>query len=118
MADSSETKTPSTEDYTKPEGSETQHTLSLPGRDLKYRAIADWIVLRKKEKPVAEMFHIAYLGAIGKPQDRPVTFVFNGGPGAASAYLHVGAVGPKRSTAEGHPLIAGSAFARACPPEA
>ena len=54
-----------------------------------------WTVLRKKEKPAAEIFSVSYVAEDGD-RDRPVTFVFNGGPGAASAYLHMGAVGPQR----------------------
>lgn len=42
------------------------------------------------------MFHVAYLAAGESSAERPVTFVFNGGPGASSAYLHVGALGPRR----------------------
>jgi carboxypeptidase C (cathepsin A) len=42
------------------------------------------------------MFHIAYVKKDETSSDRPLTFVFNGGPGASSAYLHVGAIGPKR----------------------
>jgi carboxypeptidase C (cathepsin A) len=75
--------------------STTEHTLQLPSGPLVYKAIADWISLRKIHKPVAHLFHTAY---IAEPQDgaRPLTFVFNGGPGAASAYLHMGALGPQR----------------------
>lgn len=75
--------------------STTAHTLSLPEGPLNYRAVADWISLRKIHKPVAHLFHTAYLA---EPRDgaRPLTFVFNGGPGAASAYLHMGALGPRR----------------------
>ena len=60
-----------------------------------YTATAKWIVLRKKEKPAAEIFSISY---VKEPADagRPVTFTFNGGPGAASAFLHLGVVGPRR----------------------
>ena len=45
-------------------------------------------------KTLANIFYVAYRR---EPQDakRPITFVFNGGPGAASAYLHLGAIGPK-----------------------
>lgn len=64
---------------------------------LTYTAIADWMVLRKKEKPIARMFHVAYLAKSRGAGNRPVTFVFNGGPGAASAYLHMGALGPRRA---------------------
>jgi carboxypeptidase C (cathepsin A) len=63
--------------------------------DLSYTATAKWLVLRKKEKPSAEIFSVSYV-ADSADLDRPVTFVFNGGPGASSAYLHLGAVGPQR----------------------
>ena len=84
-----------------PKGSVTEHTISTAGGPLSFRATADWVVLRKLEKPVAEIFHVYYQKldqAPGSDVDagRPVTFVFNGGPGAASAYLHVGALGPRR----------------------
>lgn len=67
-----------------------------------FQASADWIVLRqpnKQNKPTAEMFHVYYRQL--QSHTRPVTFVFNGGPGASSAYLHMGALGPKR-VAFGH----------------
>src|SRR4051812_19497042 len=63
--------------------------------DISYTATAKWLVLRKKEKPTAEIFSVSYV-ADSTDLARPVTFVFNGGPGASSAYLHVGAVGPQR----------------------
>jgi carboxypeptidase C (cathepsin A) len=64
-------------------------------KDIDYTATAKWLVLRKKEKPSAEIFSVSYVKA-SADLGRPVTFVFNGGPGASSAYLHVGAVGPQR----------------------
>jgi len=84
-----------------PKGSVTEHTIATPGGPLSFRATADWVVLRKLEKPVAEIFHVYYrrleeAGNGTAAADRPVTFVFNGGPGAASAFLHVGALGPRR----------------------
>src|SRR5436190_13785606 len=63
--------------------------------DIHYTATAKWLVLRRKEKPSAEIFSVSYV-AESADLGRPVTFVFNGGPGASSAYLHVGAVGPER----------------------
>jgi carboxypeptidase C (cathepsin A) len=59
-----------------------------------YAVNAKWIVLRKKDKPAAEMFFVSYVAR--SEAERPVTFVFNGGPGASSAFLHMGAVGPQR----------------------
>ena len=73
----------------------TEHALDLPQGKLPYRVEAGWITLRKIHKPVAHLFHTAYL-AQSQQEDRPLTFVFNGGPGAASAYLHMGALGPQR----------------------
>ncbi|GAB6090628.1 alpha/beta hydrolase [Spirochaeta dissipatitropha] len=61
---------------------------------IQYTATADWIILRKNEKPTAEMFYISYVAESETP--RPLTFVFNGGPGASSVYLHLGALGPQR----------------------
>ncbi len=77
-------------------GSTTQHRLSLPNQQIDYTAIAEWQTLFEREKRVAEMFHVAYLAKTDAAQLRPLTFVFNGGPGAASAYLHMGALGPER----------------------
>lgn len=84
-------------DYRPPQGTKTEHSLTLAsGSSLRYTATAEWMVLRERQKPVAEMFYVLY--ELGQPRDpaRPITFVFNGGPGAASAYLHIGGLGPKR----------------------
>lgn len=53
------------------------------------------------ERPDAEIFHIAYTLKGADPAKRPVTFVFNGGPGAASIYLHLSAIGPKTLASAG-----------------
>jgi carboxypeptidase C (cathepsin A) len=78
-----------------PAGAERTATWSGGEQPIDYTASAKWIVLRKKEKPSAEIFSVSYVADDGG-EDRPVTFVFNGGPGASSAYLHLGAVGPQR----------------------
>lgn len=76
--------------------SQTEHTLTLDDRQIRYTASAEWQTLFEQEKPVAEMFHVAYIAQTEAGAARPLTFVFNGGPGAASAYLHMGALGPQR----------------------
>ncbi|MHB1835489.1 MAG: S10 family peptidase [Solirubrobacteraceae bacterium] len=81
-------------DHTPPAGSEKTAAWTADGVSIDYTARAGWIVLRKKEKPAAEIFSVSYVANSGG--ERPVTFVFNGGPGASSAYLHMGAVGPVR----------------------
>ncbi len=72
-----------------------QH-VTLPGRALKYHVTAGSLpMLNAKGEHKADIFYIAYVLDTGKPAaDRPITFAFNGGPGAASAYLHLGALAP------------------------
>ncbi len=82
--------------YEPPTGSVTEHTLETQQGPFGYTARAEWMVLRSRERPAAELFHVAYEHAGADPSERPLTFVFNGGPGAASAFLHMGAVGPRR----------------------
>jgi carboxypeptidase C (cathepsin A) len=82
-------------DYEPPAGAETKATWTAGASPIDYTVTAKWFVLRKKEKPAAEIFSVSYVAA-GEDEGRPVTFVFNGGPGASSAYLHMGAVGPQR----------------------
>jgi carboxypeptidase C (cathepsin A) len=77
-----------------PAGAETTAAWTAAGVSIDYTASAKWIVLRRKEKPAAEIFSVSYVA--DRDADRPVTFVFNGGPGASSAYLHMGAIGPLR----------------------
>jgi carboxypeptidase C (cathepsin A) len=81
-------------DYEPPAGAQTTDGWTAGSLSIDYTASAEWTVLRKKEKPAAEIFSVAYVAQPG--DDRPLTFVFNGGPGASSAFLHMGAVGPVR----------------------
>src|ERR1700719_1847780 len=78
-----------------PADSTTEHAVELPGRTLHFKATAGSIPLNDAENGnlQAEVAFVAY--ALGDA-NRPVTFLFNGGPGAASAYLDIGAVGPWR----------------------
>jgi carboxypeptidase C (cathepsin A) len=88
-------QTEAKKDHEPPAGAETTARWTGGTKPLGYTATAKWLVLRKKEKPAAEIFSVAYL-ADGSDKNRPVAFVFNGGPGASSAYLHMGAIGPQR----------------------
>src|SRR5947209_15115992 len=81
----------------------TEHTMTIGGRTLHYQATAGYLPLKdaKGEKTKANIFFVAYtkLAAEGDAVDlarRPVTYSFNGGPGSASIWLHMGALGPKR----------------------
>jgi carboxypeptidase C (cathepsin A) len=78
-----------------PADSVTEHTLDADGVKLAYTATAGTLNLYEQSgERTAALFYTAYV-AKGAGANRPVTFVFNGGPGAASAYLHLGLVGPK-----------------------
>lgn len=84
----------------------TRHALALDGGEIPYLATAAALTLKDDlGRPRSRIFYIAYERegrSAPAEQDgradatRPLTFVFNGGPGAASAYLHLGAMGPKR----------------------
>ncbi len=80
-----------------PPGVTTHHTVQTTGRTLHFAATADTIRLTDASgRPLAELATIAYQEEGTDPAKRPVTFVFNGGPGMASGWLQVGAVGPWR----------------------
>ncbi len=76
----------------------THHTISLDGQQLSYTATAGFLPMRDESGEMrATVFHIAYtLDGADDPASRPVTFVFNGGPGSSSVWLHMGAIGPMR----------------------
>ena len=63
-----------------------------------------------KGEPTASIFTVAYTkDGLDDPTTRPVTFVFNGGPGSASLWLHMGVFGPKRVIVPSDGLDAGAA---------
>jgi carboxypeptidase C (cathepsin A) len=75
----------------------TSHTLLTEETKFDYLATAASITVHDKQsKPAGQIFYIAYTRKQPGEHSRPLTFVFNGGPGAASAYLHLGALGPQR----------------------
>lgn len=76
----------------------TEHEVVINDKAVPYTATAGTIQLKDgKDKAKASMFFIAYTGKHdGKPQDRPVMFCFNGGPGSSSVWLHMGCFGPRR----------------------
>jgi carboxypeptidase C (cathepsin A) len=90
--------TPATaEQHKLPPDSTTRQTLELPGRTLAFSATAGSIRLfDDKGEPQADIAYTAYQLDGADRSSRPVTFVFNGGPGAASAWLQFGNNGPWR----------------------
>ena len=94
------------EQHRLPPDSTTKQTLALPGRTLAFSATAGSIRLFDgKGEPQADIAYTAYQLDGADPATRPVTFLFNGGPGAASAYLQLGAVGPWRLSIDGDAAI-------------
>jgi carboxypeptidase C (cathepsin A) len=74
----------------------TRHTGTFGGQRVRYTATASETYLKAADgTPKASIFSIAY---VKEPRDpaRPVAFLFNGGPGSGSLWLHMGAFGPKR----------------------
>jgi carboxypeptidase C (cathepsin A) len=78
----------------------THHEIELGGKTLKYTATAaEMPILNAVGETEAHIFYVAYTldDATNEPSRRPVTFSFNGGPGSASVWVHMGAFGPKRA---------------------
>lgn len=78
--------------------SATQHSMKLNGQPLDYTATAGTLLVNDNDgKPNGSFFYVAYTkNGVGDLKTRPVTFLYNGGPGAASLWLHMGSVGPMR----------------------
>ena len=95
----------------------TEHSMTLNGKAIPYRVSTGYLLLKDEVegpdavktldekaksaasdplKAKAKIFFVAYTRGDVEPATRPVSFVFNGGPGAASVWLHLGALGPRR----------------------
>ena len=93
-----------------PSSSVTRHSISTDSGPMSYTATAGTLSLHDSSgERVAAVFYVAYVADKAEAIKRPVTFVFNGGPGAASAYLHLGLAGPRvaefRAGREGPPRL-------------
>lgn len=89
-----------------PPDSTTRHTLALPGRTLEFSATAGSIRLfDDKGEPQADIAYTSYQRDGPDAAARPVTFFFNGGPGASSAWLQFGTAGPWRVSITGEGAV-------------
>ena len=81
----------------KPKSFITSHQGTFGGKTIKYKATAKETYLKDQQgNPVASFWSVAYTQeGVQNHSKRPVTFVFNGGPGSASVWLHMGLFGPK-----------------------
>jgi carboxypeptidase C (cathepsin A) len=84
----------------------TNHVIELPGRSLRFTAKAGAIKLMAAQSgaPIADVSYVAFLRPDIEPAKRPITFAINGGPGAGSAWLDLGALGPWRLPLDGAAL--------------
>jgi carboxypeptidase C (cathepsin A) len=82
----------------KEESSFTDHTIRIGGQMIPYKAVASTTLLKNdKGEPLASIFSTAYTRSdVKDASQRPIAFVYNGGPGSASVWLHMGAFGPRR----------------------
>jgi len=76
----------------------SKHSVRIGGQEIKYTATAGTILLKLEDgTPKASIFYIAYTkDDVSDVSQRPIAFTFNGGPGSASVWLHLGAFGPRR----------------------
>jgi carboxypeptidase C (cathepsin A) len=76
---------------------ETRHSLKLGMEMIEYRATAGTLTIKEEDgKAMAQMFFVAYTrDGFPNRAKRPILFAFNGGPGSASVWLHMGAFGPR-----------------------
>ncbi|WP_152527381.1 S10 family peptidase [Indibacter alkaliphilus] len=79
------------------EVSEKDHNIQAGGKNLSYKTTAGFMHMSNEQgKDKAKFYFTAYtLKNVSNPQDRPITFVFNGGPGSSSVWLHMGGLGPR-----------------------
>lgn len=99
-----------------PQASESSGSVTVEGKQIAYNAVAGTLIVhpqgwddaawreetdkdladKKDVKAEASMFYVAYFKKGAPSADRPITFLFNGGPGSSTVWLHMGAFGPRR----------------------
>jgi len=76
---------------------ETKHDWTAGSRTVHYTATAGNLLINDDhDKPIGSIFYVAYTEDGAPSQSRPITFLYNGGPGSATIWLHMGSVGPVR----------------------
>jgi len=98
-------------EHFKPEQQASKGSVTIAGNVINYDAFAGTLVVHtkdwddvpqnrdkddKNQPPEASMFYVAYFKSDSKGAPRPLTFLYNGGPGSSTVWLHMGAFGPKR----------------------
>jgi carboxypeptidase C (cathepsin A) len=87
----------------------TRHAIEIDGKTIDYTARAGTITLRNaQDQPTARMSYVAY--TVGNDPHRPVTFLYNGGPGSSTMWLLMGSVGPEHVVTAGDGLAGSPPF--------
>jgi carboxypeptidase C (cathepsin A) len=75
----------------------THGSVTINGKTIRYTATTGVLILKNKDgKPIASMSYVAYTKDGVSPAARPVTFLYNGGPGSSTIWLHMLAFGPRK----------------------
>lgn len=84
-------------DYKKEHKSVTEGSVTVEGKVIDYKAVTGNLVLKNSQgEPTLSMFYTVYTKKGGDQSKRPITFIYNGGPGSATLWLHMGAFGPQK----------------------
>ena len=80
---------------------ESTGNVTIGGKKIEYTATAGTLVMKnEKDEPIAEFGYTAYVQKGSNKTNRPIMFAYNGGPGSASLWLHMGILGPVRTVVE------------------
>ena len=83
--------------YKKPQKSVTHGSVTVEGNKINYEAVTGTLILKNNlDTPMLSMSYVAYFKEGGDAAQRPLTFIYNGGPGSSTIWLHMGAWGPQR----------------------
>ena len=90
----------------------TTHEMTLVGKAIHYTATASALLIDGQDnKPYGSVFYVAYTeDGVTDPRTRPVTFMYNGGPGSASLWVHMGSVAAMRVITESPEASAGAPY--------
>ncbi|CEF40164.1 peptidase S10 serine carboxypeptidase [Acetobacter senegalensis] len=97
--------------FTKPQSVTSTGSVTVHGAHIDYQAVSGTLIVHpkgwddavlpdedkdKKTPAAASIFYVAYFKKGVRPENRPITFIYNGGPGSSTVWLHMGAFGPKK----------------------
>ena len=83
--------------YKQQQRSITYGTVTVEGKTINYQAVAGSLVFKNaQDTPIISMSYDAYFKRDDNADQRPITFIYNGGPGSSTIWLHMGAWGPQR----------------------